>query len=119
MDKAKKKHLGLIKRHKRIRKKIEGSQERPRVTIHRSLKYFYAQIIDDINGQTLVSVSSLAKDFGKGPNNIESAKKLGKILSEKAKEKKIVKVVFDRSGYRYHGRIKAFADAAREGGLQF
>lgn len=121
MDKAKKRRTGLAKRHRRIRKKIEGNAECPRVSVYRSLKHLYVQLIDDISGKTLASISTKSKDFdaGKAVNNIESAKKVGQLLSEKAKAQNISKVVFDRSGYRYHGRIKALADAAREGGLKF
>ncbi len=120
MDKVKKRHIGLKKRHKRIRKKIEGTVERPRISVYRSLKHIHVQIIDDIEGKTLVSLSTKSKEFGVSKvNNIETAKKVGLLLSQKAKEKNITKVIFDRSGYRYHGRIKALADAAREGGLEF
>ena len=107
-----------LKIRKSIISKISGTKERPRVSIFRSNKAIYSQIIDDSSGQTLVSSSSTEiKLFGK--NNIESCKKVGLKLAEKAKKKGIKSVLFDRSGYRYHGRIKSFADGAREGGLKF
>jgi len=105
---------------RRIRKKISGSNERPRLTVFRSNKQIYAQLIDDIGGKTLVSASSKDKSLeGKKVNKIEQAKLTGKLAAEKSKEAGISEVVFDRNGYLYHGRIKAFADAAREGGLKF
>ncbi len=111
--------------HKRIRKKVLGTAERPRLNIYRSVSHIYAQVIDDSKGVTLVSATSLeagkAKD-GKSHvsgGNLSSAKQVGKLVAERAKEKGISKVVFDRGGYLYHGRIKALADAAREGGLKF
>lgn len=107
------------KKRVRIRKKVFGSEERPRLSVFRSARHIYAQIIDDANGKTLVAVSTrnLKSDGGSGSR--EAAKKVGLDLAEKAKGKKITAVVFDRSGYLYHGRVKALADAAREGGLQF
>ncbi len=113
-----------IIRHKRIRKKIFGTAERPRMAFYRSLKNLYVQIIDDEKGHTLVSASTIDKDYvqryGKrGGKSIEDAKKLGEFIAEKALEKGITKVVFDRGGFKYHGKVKAFADAAREKGLQF
>lgn len=123
MNKAKQRKINLVKRHQRIRKTLSGTAERPRISVFRSLKHLYVQLIDDVAGNTLASVSTKSKEFGttekETNNNIEAAKKLGALLSEKAKEKKISKVVFDRSGYRFHGRIKALADAARAGGLEF
>ena len=107
-----------LKIRKSIRSKISGTKERPRISVFRSNKSIYSQIIDDINGHTLVSSSSSdVKMFGK--NNLESCNKVGLNLAEKAKKKGIKSVLFDRSGYRYHGRIKSFADGAREGGLKF
>jgi large subunit ribosomal protein L18 len=106
---------------KRIRKNLAGTKERPRLSVFRSNKDFYAQIIDDVEGKTLLAVSSKAKDVAdknKG-NKIEQAKLVGKLAADKAKEAGLEQVVFDRSGYLYHGRVKAFADAAREGGLKF
>jgi len=119
--------MGKILSRKRakikIRKHISGTPERPRLTVYRSLNNIYAQIIDDTTGNTLVSLSSLSKEFpaeskpAKG--KIEPGKMVGILLAKKAAEKNIKTVVFDRNGYRYHGRIKALADGAREGGLIF
>lgn len=106
-------------RHKRVRAKISGTPERPRLNVFRSNKNIYAQIIDDISGVTLVSASSNSKDFGENGSNKEGARKLGNLIAEKAKDKGITKVVFDRSGYIYHGRIKELAEGARESGLEF
>ena len=105
----------------RIRKKISGTAERPRVAVFRSNKQIYAQVIDDNNGLTLLSVSSREKEMAgqTGIKKTEQAKLVGKSLAEKCKEKGIENVVFDRSGYKYHGRVKSLADAAREGGLKF
>ncbi len=102
--------------HKRIRKSIKGTTERPRVSIFRSNKAIYAQIINDLQGHTLVSASSHDID---GDTKIEQAKAVGKALAEKAKAEGIKNVLFDRGGYLYHGRVKALAEGAREGGLQF
>jgi len=107
------------KRHKRVRGKISGTPERPRLNVFRSDKHIYAQVIDDINGVTVCSASSLEKGF-KGPgSNKEAAKKVGKTVSGRAVAKGIENVVFDRGGYIYHGRVKELAEAAREGGLKF
>ncbi|MFL2995894.1 MAG: 50S ribosomal protein L18 [Cytophagales bacterium] len=107
-----------LKIRKSIRSKISGTKERPRVSVFKSNKAIYSQIIDDMSGNTLVSCSSVdIKKFGK--NNIESSKEVGIKLAEKAKKKGIKKVLFDRGGYVYHGKIKSFADGAREGGLIF
>ena len=107
-----------LKIRKSIRSKISGTKERPRVSVFKSNKAIYSQIIDDMSGNTLVSCSSVdIKKFGK--NNIESSKEVGMKLAEKAKKKGIKKVHFDRGGYVYHGKIKSFADGAREGGLIF
>jgi large subunit ribosomal protein L18 len=107
----------------KIRKKISGTPETPRLTVYRSLNNIYAQIIDDISGNTLVSVSSLSKEVSENlksvKGKIEPGKMVGNLLAKKAAEKNIKSVVFDRNGYRYHGRIKALADGAREGGLSF
>jgi len=123
MKKTSKKMLGLKRRHFRVRRKVTGSAERPRISVYRSATNIYVQLIDDDKGVTIVSVSTQSKGSDKSgkkvSSNIESAKKLGTRLSEVAKEKKIQKVVFDRGGYRYHGKIKALAEAARAGGLQF
>lgn len=109
------------RRHFRVRKKIFGTSDVPRLTVHKSLKNIYAQLIDDEEAVTLASASTLDKAFEgeKLGCNIESAKKVGELLAKRALEKGIKKVTFDRSGYRYHGRIKALAEAARETGLEF
>ncbi len=107
----------------KIRKKISGTPETPRLTVYRSLNNIYAQIIDDTTGSTLVSVSSLSKELSgnlkSAKGKTEPGKMVGNLLAKKAAEKNIKSVVFDRNGYRYHGRIKALADGAREGGLSF
>lgn len=104
-------------RKKRIRAKISGTIARPRISVFRSLKHTYAQIIDDENGKTIVGVSD--KEIKSGGKKGDRAFELGRLLAQKAKEKKIEKVIFDKSGYKYHGRTKALADGAREGGLKF
>ncbi|MBV8072136.1 MAG: 50S ribosomal protein L18 [Acidobacteriaceae bacterium] len=105
--------------HKRIRSRVAGTQERPRLVVFRSVNHIYAQVIDDQQGHTLVAAGSTEKDMrGKG-GNVEGAKLIGKAVAERAKEKGITKVVFDRGGYLYHGRVKALADAARQAGLEF
>lgn len=111
-----------LRRHLRVRKKISGTAERPRLNVFRSDKHIYAQIIDDTKGVTLVSASTLDKSLReevKNGANVEAARKVGALVAERAKEKGIEKVVFDRGGYMFHGRVKALADAAREGGLEF
>ena len=108
--------------HDRIRKKVLGTSERPRLNVYRSLNNIYVQVIDDLKGETLASASSLEKDMRgnlKTGANIEAAKAVGKLLAERATAKGVNAVVFDRGGYLYHGRIKALADAAREAGLKF
>ena len=106
--------------HTRIRKRLRGLPERPRLSVFRSLDHIYAQIIDDGAGRTLVAASSAEKGSKvKSGGNIAGAKAIGKLLAERAKEKGVSKVVFDRGGYLYHGRVKALAEAAREGGLEF
>ena len=107
-----------IKRHARVRGKISGTAERPRLSVFRSEKNIYAQIIDDVAGNTLVAASSVEKDFGPGSNK-EAARKVGKPIAERAVAKGIEEVVFDRGGYIYHGRVKELAEGAREGGLKF
>ena len=108
-----------IKRHNRVRGKISGTAERPRLCVFRSENHIYVQIIDDVAGNTLVSASSVEKGFeGKG-GNVEAAKKIGATVAERALQKGIEEVVFDRGGYIYHGRVKALAEGAREGGLKF
>jgi large subunit ribosomal protein L18 len=105
--------------HKRIRKRVAGTPERPRLAIFRSVNHIYAQVIDDQQGRTLVAAGSTEKDLrGKG-GNVQGAKLIGQTVAQRAKEKGIGKVVFDRGGYLYHGRVKALADAAREAGLEF
>lgn len=106
-------------RHKRVRAKISGTPERPRLNVFRSTKHIYAQIIDDVNGVTLAAASSLSKDFEGDGGNVEGAKAVGELIAKHAIEKGITEVVFDRGGYLYHGRIKELADGAREGGLKF
>ena len=107
-------------RHARIRNKVSGTSELPRLCVFRSLKNISVQIIDDEKGVTLVSASSLDKDLNiKNSGNIEASKLVGALVAKKAKKAKIEKVVFDRGGYLYHGRVKALADAARENGLEF
>ena len=109
-----------IERHKRIRKSVNGNEERPRLNVFRSNANITAQIIDDEKGVTLVSASTLEKDLKiANGGNIEAAKKIGAEIAKRAKEAKITKVVFDRGGYLYHGRVKALAEAARENGLEF
>lgn len=108
-----------VKRHVRVRAKISGTPERPRLNVFRSNANIYAQIIDDINGVTLVSASTLDKDFDGAAGNAEAAKKVGLKIAERAKEKGITEVVFDRGGYIFHGRVAALAEGAREGGLAF
>ena len=108
-----------IKRHKRVRGKISGTAERPRLSVFRSESNIYAQIIDDVAGNTLVAASSVEKEFEGNGGNVEAAKKVGLKVAERALQKGIETVVFDRGGYIYHGRVQALADAAREGGLKF
>ncbi len=110
------------KRHLRIRRKIQGTAERPRLNVYRSLQNIYAQVIDDVSGKTLVSASTMEKEFqgkGKKGGNIEAAKAVGKLIAQRAMKQGIKQVVFDRGGYLFHGRIKSLADAAREAGLEF
>jgi large subunit ribosomal protein L18 len=107
--------------HDRIRKKMQGTADRPRLNVYRSLNHIYVQVIDDLHGATLVSASSAEgkKADRKTGGNVAAAKTVGKAIAERAKVKGVTKVVFDRGGYIYHGRVKALADAAREAGLQF
>ena len=118
--------MSIIKRksirqriHKRVRRKVSGTTERPRLAIHYSNQHIYAQVIDDTVGRTLVAASTLDKSMEKASSNVESAQKVGKLIAERAKGSNISNVVFDRGGHLYHGKVKALADAAREGGLQF
>ena len=109
-----------MKRRSRIRARVAGTADRPRMSIFRSNRNLFVQLIDDVSSTTVVAASSLDDDFSsKSGTNIEGAKSLGALVAKRALAKKIDKVVFDRSGYLYHGRVKALADAAREGGLQF
>jgi len=107
--------------HERIRKKMQGTAERPRLNVYRSLNHIYVQVIDDLNGKTLVSASTAEgkKEDRRTGGNVASAKTVGKTIAERLKAKGVTKVVFDRGGYIYHGRVKALADAAREAGLKF
>ncbi|MFN3134325.1 MAG: 50S ribosomal protein L18 [Candidatus Kryptonium sp.] len=118
-----KKKIRREKIRKRVRSKIFGTPERPRLSIYRSLKHIYAQIIDDTKGHTLVAMSSLSKEIRDEVKNAKTKTEVSRIvglaLAKKALEKGITKVVFDRNGYKYHGRVKALAEAAREGGLIF
>ena len=108
-----------LQRHKRVRGKISGTKECPRLNVFRSSKHIYAQIIDDVAGVTLCSASTLEKGFEGATGNAEAAGKVGKLVAEKAVKLGITNVVFDRGGYIYHGRVKALAEGAREGGLKF
>jgi large subunit ribosomal protein L18 len=116
------KEQSRIKRHQRIRKRLQGTGEKPRLSVYKSLNHIYAQLIDDTAGKTLLSSSTLEKEIRtalKHGGNLEAAKRVGASLAQKALGKKITTVVFDRAGYRYHGCVKALADAAREQGLKF
>ncbi len=116
MIKKQSSNVSRLRRHKRVRKTISGTAERPRLNVYRSLKNIYAQIIDDTTGTTLVSASSLDMEAG---GNKDAAKAVGTLVAKKALEKGISEVVFDRGGYIYHGRVAALAEGAREGGLKF
>ncbi len=120
--KSREKELKRAARHKRIRKKMNGTEEQPRLCVHRSLKNLYAQVVDDTSGKVLFGMSTLNKDV-KGKmvygGNVKSASALGEAMAAMAKTKGISRVSFDRGGYLYHGRVKAFAEAARKGGLEF
>jgi len=114
------KNIIRVRVHRRIRKRVSGTGQRPRLSVYRSLHHIYAQVIDDVAGSTLVSASSAEKGSGiAGGGNLSGAKTVGRLVAERAKEKGIQKVVFDRGGYLYHGRVKALAEAAREAGLEF
>jgi large subunit ribosomal protein L18 len=111
-----------LRRHRRVRKRVRGTVERPRLNVFRSNIHIYAQVIDDITGRTLVSASTVERDITDsitGKTKVERAKTVGKLIADRAKQVGISKVVFDRGGYKYHGRIQALADGAREGGLDF
>lgn len=120
--KAYKKRLARQKRHERIRKQVYGTEERPRLNIYRGISHIYAQVIDDDKGQTLVSASTIdkqAKSLVPGKTKTEQAQVVGKLIAERALAAGISKVVFDRGGFKYHGRVKSLADASREAGLDF
>jgi large subunit ribosomal protein L18 len=119
MDQQKLKHHRQQRRRNHVRKRVRGSAERPRLTIFRSSKHIYAQIIDDLQGVTLAAANSKGAEGLKYGGNVAAAKAIGKLIAEAAKAKGIELVCFDRGHYRYHGRVKALADAAREGGLKF
>ncbi|GKS14449.1 50S ribosomal protein L18 [Paenibacillus chitinolyticus] len=115
------KNKARLKRHLRVRKKIQGTTARPRLNIFRSEKHMYAQIIDDVNGVTVASASTQDKELNEVSNggNVEAARKVGELVANRAKAKGVSQVVFDRGGYLYHGRVQALAEAAREAGLEF
>ena len=120
MSSVKHKHESRVRRHRRVRKKIRGTAERPRLAVYRSNRHIVAQLIDDTSGHTLVSASTTEADLRSGPTgNVAGAAAVGKLIADRAKEKKINVVVFDRGGFRYHGRVAALADSAREAGLEF
>lgn len=113
------KNKNRVKRHLRVRNKISGTAERPRLNVFRSSLHIYAQVIDDVSGKTLAAASTNEKAFEGKTSNVEAAKKVGLLIAERAKAAGVTDVVFDRSGYVYHGRVAALADGAREGGLKF
>ena len=113
------KNIQRLKRHRRVRGKISGTADRPRLNVYRSTNHIYAQVIDDVKGVTLVTASSTEKDFGMTGGNKEAARKVGKLIGERAKAAGIGAVVFDRGGYLYHGRVQELAEGARESGLEF
>ncbi|MHB9023702.1 MAG: 50S ribosomal protein L18 [Armatimonadota bacterium] len=119
------KEAALARRHRRVRAKVSGTAERPRLAVHRSLQHIYAQVIDDVEGRTLATASSNEPAFREKKSetlkggNVAGAKAVGTLVAERAKEQGITQVVFDRGGFIYHGRVKALAEGAREGGLQF
>ena len=107
------------RRHSRVRKRVRGTAERPRLAVYRSNRYIYAQVIDDVAGHTLVAASSQEPELRENALNVPTAAKVGTLLGNRAKEAGVNAVVFDRGGYKYHGKVKALADAAREAGLEF
>ncbi|PLY01882.1 MAG: 50S ribosomal protein L18 [Desulfuromonas sp.] len=122
MSIAKQRRDGRLKRKRRVRKKVRGTTEQPRLSVFRSGKHIYAQIIEDVNGNTLAAASTMSKAVTQGvkyTGNVEAAKAVGKAIAEQALSKNIKQVVFDRNGFLYHGRVKALGDAAREAGLSF
>lgn len=118
MDKSKLKVVRRNRRKRGLRKRIIGTPEQPRLTVYRSLKHIYAQVIDDLSGKTIAAANTVQIKTENG-GNVASAKQVGQKLAESAKQAGVSRVAFDRNGFRYHGRVKALADAAREGGLQF
>lgn len=108
-----------LKRHRRLRKKISGTPDRPRLAVFRSNRHIYAQVIDDLNGTTVAAASTLDPALKAGSNSVDSAAKVGELIAERALQSGLSTVVFDRGGYRFHGKIKALADSAREKGLEF
>ena len=119
MDQAKQRVESRQRVQERIRRKVQGTAQRPRLAVFRSLKYIYAQVIDDASGKTIASASSREKDSGAKGANAAAAKAVGALIAKKAQDKGVKQVVFDRGGYQFHGNIKALADAARENGLEF
>jgi large subunit ribosomal protein L18 len=119
MDKAKERRISRNRIRVRIRRKVSGTAERPRLSVKKSLKHIYVQVIDDASGKTIVAASSREADAGAKGANAAAAKAVGALIAKKAKDKGVKRVVFDRGGYQYHGNIKALADAARENGLEF
>jgi len=123
MDKNRARLLGRKRRHMRVRRRVSGTSERPRLAVYRSLKNIYVQVINDLAGRTVVAASTLTPELktqlGTRTGNVAASKALGQLIAKRAQEKGIKKVCFDRAGYKYHGRVKALADAAREGGLEF
>ena len=114
--------VARLRRHRRVRKRVVGTPERPRLNVFRSLRHVYAHVIDDSQGHTLVSASTIDPEVAallQGLTKTEQARVVGKVLAERALSRGVKKVIFDRGGYKYHGRVKALADAAREGGLEF
>jgi large subunit ribosomal protein L18 len=108
-----------VRRHTRVRKHVAGSGERPRLAVYRSNRYIYAQVIDDVTGHTLAAASSQEKDLRSKTLTVDTASEVGKLVAERAKAAGVSTVVFDRGGFKFHGRVKALADAAREAGLEF
>jgi large subunit ribosomal protein L18 len=122
MEKTAHREAARKRRHRRVRKRVVGTSQQPRFNVFRSLKHIYAQVIDDTRGYTLAAASTLDPEFGdkiKGLTKTEQAKLVGELLAKRALERGVKKVAFDRGGYKYHGRVKSLAEAAREGGLEF
>ena len=119
MDKAKQRRVSRDRIRQRIRRKVNGTAERPRLAVKKSLKHIYVQLIDDTAGRTIASASSREKEAGVKGSNTAAAKAVGALIARKARDKGVTRVVFDRGGYLYHGNVKALADAARENGLEF